>query len=210
MGPGEYIHAPRQELGHSASPPGRPPNGSGGGSPSAGPVHPATHRQPQPAQLFPAALPAGAAGRPGSQAACPTCATLPEAAKPRGDCGPHPGRPGHGRPRPQHRIELFTAGPAGGAPRGPRCANCWHSSFQLPHGPPSGGRRGSAAMGPLSSLPQNNSVFSFQPPNHFFFIIFLFFLKKQPKKKPKKKKNQTNLCGPSIVTPTIPKRGQGV
>lgn len=113
MGPGEYIHAPRQELGHSASPPGRPPNGSGGGSPSAGPVHPASRRQPQPAQLFPAALPAGAGGRPGSRAACPTCATLPEAAKPRGDCGPRPGRPGHGRPQSQHRAVHSGSGGRG-------------------------------------------------------------------------------------------------
>lgn len=222
--PGQSLAGVRQGLGarriHScaeagagaiASHPGRPPNGSGGGSPSAGPVHPASCRQSQPAQLFPTALPAGAGGRPGSRAACPTCATLPEAAKPRGDCGPHPRRPGHGRPWTQHRAVH-----SGSGGRGSEGASlCKLLALQLPvtPRPTFWGQEGKCSHGALSSLPQITVCVPFSLLTTFFHY-FSFFLKKTTKKTTQKNKNknkkQTHLCGPSIVTPTIPKRGQGV
>lgn len=57
-------------------------------------------------------------------------------------------------------------------------------------------------MGPMSPLPQITVCFYFQSPNHFFLLLFFFFLKKKKKKTPKNK----NLCGSSIITPTIRQR----
>lgn len=135
--------------------PRQPPNGNRGGSRSAGPVSPAAAlclpMQPGTPLL---ALPAGA-GQPRGWGGLSDLCNSPPSSQAKGGLSHH------------SIYGLFTAGPAGGAPRGPRCANCWHPSFQLPQQPQSQGQEGKCGRGArqgsstglVSSLPRNNSVF---------------------------------------------------
>lgn len=67
----------------------------------------------------------------------------PKAAKPRGYFGPHHGHLCHGHSNKGSRSQRVR--PAG--LRGPRCANCWHPSFQLPQWPTLRGREGKCSLG---------------------------------------------------------------
>lgn len=142
---------------------GVPQNGSGGGHPSPGPESESCcptlpAREVGTAWPLPSTRPA----QDGSQragAALPICATVPQSSEAKGLLWPHPGHLSQ-----PWRKELLTAGPVGGAQTGLLC-KLLALSLQLPHGPPSGGvsvalgARQDKSTGPVSPLPQNNSVF---------------------------------------------------
>lgn len=101
---------------------------------------------------------------------------------------------------------------------GPRCADCQHPADSYPNDPPSRGRQQSkcslrgasqdSSMGPGTHWPKITVWFFFPFSLTFFFIIFSFFLKIKNKNKTKQKE-PPNLCGPSNVTPIIPKGVKG-
>lgn len=135
----------------------------------------------------------------------------PKAAKPRGYFGPYTGHLRHSHSNKGSRSQRVRLAGL----RGPRCANCWHPSFQLPQWPTLRGREGKCSLGGqaeqvrgacVPTAPKKQCVFFFQSPNLFFFFISFFLKKNNKKPKPKVPKN---LCGPSIVTLTVPRGGRG-
>lgn len=164
MRPKEYIHVARQRAGaFRFKPRVSPKMAAGGGHPSPGPESESCcptlpAREVGTAWPLPSARPA----QDGSQragAALPICATVPQSSEAKGLLWPHPGHLSQ-----PWRKELLTAGPVGGAQTGLLC-KLLALSLQLPHGPPSRrvsvalGARQDKSTGPVSPLPQNNSVF---------------------------------------------------
>jgi hypothetical protein len=157
-----------------------PPNGSGGGSPSAGlSLSPATQQKAGTNRPFPSPCQPQQDGSWGLRWLIQFVQQSPKAAKPRGKFGPH-----HGHLcQSLSNRELFTAGPVGGAVRGLTVQTTGTPASSYPNGPLSWDSRVSAALrgqaeqvhGALCPHCPKITVFFFSFSLFFFFSHFFIF-----------------------------------
>lgn len=137
-----------RELRLSASHPGRPHKWQQWGKPSPGPerkfYHPDSQMRLAPAGPFPSTPSASTGWQPRElRQPGPFVQLSPKAAKPRGYFGPYLGHLCHSHSNKGSRSQRVRLAGL----RGPRCANCWHPSFQLPQWPTLRGREGKCSLG---------------------------------------------------------------